>query len=217
MTSFGYIIPCPFTLSHLLPTHVERFEVFFTANDVSDAQKKKAIPLTSCGIETHRLFKGLTAPAKPVEKTFDELVTLMTNHENPKRNPIAERLQFNMRNRKTGESVLQHMAELRRLSQYCECGDSLDSMLRDRLVCGINHDRTQQRLLSEGANLSSQKAMDISLYLESAIKHTAAIQNEFKQPNETVSKIEQKTSSRNQSAKCFRCDNPHKPKSCPIH
>ena len=90
-------------------------------------------------------------------------------------------------------------------------------MLRDRLVCGINHDRTQQRLLSEGANLSSQKAMDISLYLESAIKHTAAIQNEFKQPNETVSKIEQKTSLRNQSAKCFRCDNPHKPKSCPIH
>ena len=116
MTSFGYIIPCPLTLSHLLPTHVERLEVFFTANDVSDAQKKKAILLTSCGIEMHRLFKGLTAPAKPVEKTFDELVTLMTNHENPKRNPIAERLQFNMRNRKTGESVLQHMAELRRLS-----------------------------------------------------------------------------------------------------
>ena len=58
--------------------------------------------------------------------------------------------------------------------------------------------------------------MDISLYLESAIKQTAAIQNEFKQPNETVSKIEQKTSSRNQSVKCFQCDNPHNPKSCPI-
>ena len=114
----------------------------------------------------------------------------MTNHENPKRNPIAERFQFNMRNRKMGESVSQYMAELRRLSQYCEYGDSLDSMLRDRLVCGINHDRTQQRLLSEGGNLSLQKAMDISLSLESVIKQAAVIQNEFQQLNETVSKIE---------------------------
>ena len=47
-------------------------------------KKKRAILLTSCGIKTYRLFKG------PVEKTFDELVTLMTNYENPKRNPIAE-------------------------------------------------------------------------------------------------------------------------------
>ena len=61
----------------------------------------------------------------------------MTNHENPKRNLIVERSQFNMRSRKRGESVSQYMAELRRLSQYCEYGDSLDSMLRDRLVCGI--------------------------------------------------------------------------------
>ena len=86
----------------------------------------------------------------------------MTNHENPKRNLIAERSQFNMRSRKRGESVSQYMAELRRLSQYCEYGDSLDSMLRDRLVCGI-------------------KAMDFSLSLESTIKQASAIQNEFKQ------------------------------------
>ena len=83
-----------------------------------------------------------------------------------------------------------HSTELRRLSQYYKYGDSLDSVLRDHLVCGINHDCTQQRLLSEGANLSLQKAMDISLSLESAITQAAVIQNEFKQPNETVSKIE---------------------------
>ena len=172
---------------------------------------KKAILLTSCGTGTHQLFKGLTAPAKPVEKTFDELVTLMANHQNPKRNPIAERFQFNMWNKKTV-----HHSRLRRLSQYCEYSDSLDSILRDRLVCGINHDRTQQSLLSEKANLSLEKVMDISLSLESAIKQAAAIRNECKQPNETVSKIGQKTPSRNQSAKCFRCDNPHNPKSCPF-
>ena len=70
---------------------VERLELFFTANDINNAEKKRAILLMSCGIETYWLFKGLTVPAEPVEKTFSELVILMTNHKNPKRNPIAER------------------------------------------------------------------------------------------------------------------------------
>ena len=101
---------------------------------------------------------------------------LMTNHENLKRNPIAKRFQFNMCNRKTGESVSHDLAELRRI----------DSMLRDCLVCGISHNFMQQ-MLSEAANLSLQKAMDVSLSLESGIKQVAVIQNEFKQPNEVVS------------------------------
>ena len=110
-------------------SYVERLELDFTANEITDEEKRKAILLTSCRIECYRLFKGLTTPRKPIEKTFNELVTLMTNHENPKRNPIAERFVFNMRNRKLGESISHYMAELRRLSQYCEYGDSLESML----------------------------------------------------------------------------------------
>ena len=37
----------------------------------------------------------------------------------------------------------------------------------------------QQRLLSEGANLSLQKVMDISLSLEYVIKQAAVIHNQF--------------------------------------
>ena len=73
----------------------------------------------------------------------------------------------------------------------------------------------QQRLLSEGASLSLEKAIDISLSLESAIKQAAVIQSECKPPSEAVSKIEQKIS-RSQGTKCFRCDNLHNPKSCPF-
>ena len=38
-------------------------------------------------------------------------------------------------------------------------------MLRDRLVCGINHERTQQRLLSEGSTQkkNSQKSLGRSI------------------------------------------------------
>ena len=71
-------------------SYIERLELYFTANDIDDEEKRKAILLTSHGIECYHLFKGLTTPRKPIDKTFIELVTLMTNHENSKRNPIAE-------------------------------------------------------------------------------------------------------------------------------
>lgn len=89
-------------------------------------------------------------------------------------------------------------AQLRKLSQYCQYGNSLDFMLRDHLVCGTNHDQTHETLLIEEGNLSLRKPMDISLCLESAIKKL---------------KTEQKTDLRNNTAMCFRCDNLHNPNS----
>ena len=85
--------------------YVERLEVFFTANNIAHEKKKRAILLTSCGIETYQLFKGLKAPAKPVEKAFNRSVTLMTNHEKSKKESNYWEISvFNMCNRKTGES-----------------------------------------------------------------------------------------------------------------
>ena len=45
------------------------------------------------------------------------------------------------------------MVELQRLTQYCDYGTVLKEMLGDRLVCGVNHSQTQQKLLSEGSSL----------------------------------------------------------------
>ena len=107
----------------------------------------------------------------------------MKGHQNLERNPKAERFLFNSRNRKLNENISNYMVEVRRLSQYCECGDSLEEMLCDRLVCGVNHKRTQQRLLSEGASLTLQKALDIALLLESAIRQATAIHNRSQKEN----------------------------------
>ena len=135
----------------------------------------------------------------------------MADHENPHRNPIAERFKFNMRNRKADKSVSAYVAELQHLSQYCEYGNSLESMLRDRLVCGINHDRTQQRLLSKGATLTLQKALDIWLSLKSAIQQSAIMHKDLRPKQEVVAKVEKKPNSR---SKCYRCDGQHSAKVC---
>lgn len=57
--------------------------------------------------------------------TFDELVKLLMDHFNPKRREIVQRFRFNSRNRRHGETVMEHVAVLRKLVQDCKYGGYL--------------------------------------------------------------------------------------------
>ena len=74
---------------------------------------------------------------------------------------------FNSRSWKQGESVTNFVTDLRRLSEYCEFGESLAAMLCERLICGINNDRMQHCLLAE-SKLSFKKAYELAQALETA-------------------------------------------------
>ena len=156
--------------------YVKRLNFFFVANTITDANKKRAIMLSSCGAVTYKLFKGFTAPSKTNEVSFDNLCKLTSAHKHPTPKPIAERFWFNTRNRESTESVATYVAELRPLTEHSDYGESLDSMLRDRLVCGINDERIQRCLLSEGATLTLEKAIDTAQAMESASRQSALIQ-----------------------------------------
>lgn len=168
-------------------SYVERVDFFFEANNIENVSQKRAILLSSCGASCYKLFRGLVQPAKPGDKSYTELVQLMLDHRRPKPNPIAERFKFNSRNRLPDESIADYVAELRRLTEYCEFGQTLSDMLRDRLVCGINHERIQEKLLSEGAGLTLDKAIQISQSMDSAIVQSTEIRSTLKLTNGTSS------------------------------
>ena len=69
-----------------------------------------------------------------------------------------------------GESVASYLARLRALAKYCNFGGSLEDMIRDRLVCGINDDAIQKRLLAE-SKLTYKKAVEVAHSLETADKN----------------------------------------------
>ncbi|KAL1454687.1 hypothetical protein MTO96_043719, partial [Rhipicephalus appendiculatus] len=73
-----------------------------------------------------------------------------------------------------GESIADFVADLRRLSEHCEFGVSLEDMLRDRLVCGVRDEALQRRLLAETA-LDFKKAYEKALAAEYATRQTSAI------------------------------------------
>ena len=202
--------------------YVERLEQYFIANDIGDAAKKRAILLSVVGSATYHLIRSLAAPARPSEKTYGELVELVTKHHNPAPTVTVQRYKFHTRMRQPGESVANYLAALRTTSEHCEFGESISDMLRDRLVCSIGDSHIQRKLLAE-AKLTYDKVVDIALSMEAADKDARDIQ---KSVGQTPRVHQVKYSSQKQKKPgpwktgtttyppCYRCGGKHSSARC---
>ena len=89
-------------------------------------------------------------------------------------------------------------------------------MLSNRLVCGINDERIQRRLLSEDATLTLKKAIDIAQAMESSSRQSALIQNyQQKSRDAVINKVTNK-SRESTSREYYRCGGRHNAESCPF-
>ena len=147
----------------------EQLIFYCIANGIEDADKKRAILLSTCGTATYKLSKILVAPADLTGKSFDELVQLAREHYTPKPSIIMCRFRFNTSVRQAGESITQFVTRLRLrdLASPCEFGDCAKEMIRDRLVCGVCDDTLQRTLLAV-AKLTYDKAYELAVFHESA-------------------------------------------------
>ena len=155
--------------------YAERLEYYFAANDVAAGDKKRAILLSVCGPSTYVLIRSLVAPQKPTEFSFEDLVEKVNKYHNPRPSAVVQRFKFNSRTRQSGETVAAYVAELKKLSEFCEFGGALDEMLRDRLVWGIADSRVQHRLLAE-SSLTFAKALEIAQAMELATRDLKDLQ-----------------------------------------
>ena len=62
------------------------------------------------------------------------------------------------------------MASLQKLTEHCQIGTGWDDALRDRVVCGIRDEAVRKRLLSNKAELTFAKAVEIIETEEVAVK-----------------------------------------------
>ena len=157
----------------------ERLEYYLLANDITDGGKKKAVLITSVGSSNHSLLRSISAPQGLKDKSYSELVKLLRDHFSPAPSEIVQRFKFNSCGRKPGESVATFMANLRAASEHCNYGESLELMLRDRLVYGINDRVIQKRLLSE-SKLTYKRAVELAQELEAADRDIKLLQSTYK-------------------------------------
>ena len=64
------------------------------------------------------------------------------------------------RTQQPGETIDQYVTDLCSKAAQCEFGTLTDSLIRDRIVCGVLSDRTRSRLLKDSA-LTLDGAIDI--------------------------------------------------------
>ena len=122
---------------------------------------------------------------------------------------------FNTRSRKPGESISDYIAALRELALLCKFGtrDLLEEMLRDRLVCGVNHQGIQRKLLSEG-DLTYESALKLAQTIEASERDSKKLGSGENPKNDVFYTPSDPTHRPKGNISCYRCGGAHLAPQC---
>jgi len=172
MTSFGKIDVFQ-PEAEEFSAYLERVELYFEANGIKE-DKQVPVFLSLLGAKTYSLLRTLATSESPRNKNFKAVAELLKEHFEPK--PlIAERFTFHRRNQHREESIMQYLAELRKLATHCQFKDHLDEALRDRFVCGLNSETIQKWLLTED-KLDLKRALELAQGMKAAHRNAQVLQ-----------------------------------------
>nr|XP_054933012.1 uncharacterized protein K02A2.6-like [Dermacentor andersoni] len=149
-------------------TYRIRLEAYFEGNGITDTAKCRALLVSSLSDNVVRMLQGRLPTVSVNSQTYDEVVEYLEEHYNPQVNEIAASFSIFMRKQRDGESVREYIADLRRLAESCNFGNSLHRMLRDRIVCGIRDDNAQRCLLTR-KKLTFEEAEEFAIASEKAL------------------------------------------------
>ena len=140
----------------------QRFEVYMVASgkNAKSDEVKAATFLHLAGPDALEVFNTLSFDNAGDDKKLGKLIEKFEAYCIPRSNVTWERHVFNTRNQQIGENVDQYVTDLRNKAKTCEFGNLRDSLIKDRLVCGVLNDKTRSRLLKQ-VNLTLAGALDI--------------------------------------------------------
>ncbi|XP_045034359.1 uncharacterized protein LOC123475560 [Daphnia magna] len=132
-----------------------------------DEEQQVGTLITLLGSEGLKIYDTfvftVAADAKKIQPVLDKF----TNHFEPRRNEVFERLKFLRRHQTSGETLDSWLIKLRGLVKTCNYGPSVDSVLRDQIVLGVADPLVRAKLLYE-RNLTLDKACEIVRACESS-------------------------------------------------
>ncbi|CAH1244319.1 Hypp7261 [Branchiostoma lanceolatum] len=143
---------------------------------VDDAVKKKKTFLYVIGEDARKVYETLTivnndnAPIAEKNRTVEQVMTASEAYCNPKKNETVERHKFFTRSQASGETFDEYLTELRTLAAECGFGAIKDSLIRDRILCGISDGKVRERLLRE-SDLCLKKCGEICCAAEVSLPY----------------------------------------------
>lgn len=178
--------------------YCDRMSQYFNINRIQE-EKKTAFFITMCGTDTYEILMSLSIPRLPSELKYSEIIALLNNYFDPKRNKRAERYKFNKCEQENGETIGDFIVRLKSLAQFCEFGDVipngtkvpdsnpnvgaaelkltvLTEALADRFIIGLKNEKIQQVLLNN-PSWSFDQYVEKALNMEMVEKEQKSISN----------------------------------------
>ena len=97
---------------------------------------------------------------------LNQLSACLQRHFEPRPETVARFRVFTCC-RADGQSVQDYIAKLRKQSEHCNFVSFLSAMIRDQLICGVNYNAIETRLLSE-SSITLERATELAVALEAA-------------------------------------------------
>ena len=167
MSSMGKIESFDST-QETFPRYVRRVKNFFSANSVA-ADKQKYVFLNSLGRQHYNLLANILSPEEPEQKTFDELVDVLTKHFQPPTSVISGRYSLHSLCQEPDESIADFVVSLKKLIICCEYDAAVQqTLLRDRFVSGLANESTRKQLLTKDNTITFARAVGIATSVEKA-------------------------------------------------
>eukprot|EP00118_Oscarella_pearsei_P022446 m.259638 g.259638 ORF g.259638 m.259638 type:complete len:238 (+) comp40426_c1_seq4:2210-2923(+) len=191
MAQFMIPPPPPFNFDHRQlgqewKTWKQRLLPFLEASDLDGAseRKKSSLLLSLMGVEGIGIYDtfeftdndkiSVQEGADPQIK-FQAVIDKFNTYFLGKVNVTFERHLFFTRDQQQGESIDRYVTDLRKLANTCDFGQVKDSLIRDRLVCGLLNRKVREQLLTT-SNLTLEKVVDRCRAAEEARKQSRAME-----------------------------------------
>ena len=209
----------------------EEFELYASLS-LKDEEDKAKLQLLKylIGADGREIYSTLKIDKEEKDGGLKDVLDAFDTYCRPKCNETVERFRFNVRKQEPGETIETFITDLKTLAANCNYGEIADSLVRDRIVCGILDVHLRERLLRT-PDLKLDKCVDVTRAAEitkqgiSVLDGNAAASCHAEKVNKvTKGKPYVKTSANKQlhtqnSQPCKYCakSHEHKKEKCPAY
>ena len=203
----------------------QRWNLYAKASGASekDEATQCAIFLHTIGDEALEVYDTFTFTETEQDK-IEPLIQKFESYCTPKKNTTYERYVFNTC-AQNGRTLDVFLLDLRNKATTCEFGSLQESLIKDRIVCGIDDKSVRERLLQDN-DLTLDKAINIVRAAEtsktqveklsnSSIEVESLNQNSDRKSRRKHQEKMQPSKRASKTNRCSRCGSSHGPKQCP--
>ena len=158
----------------------EDFDMYITANGITDKKKKRALLLYQAGARVREIFRQLPDRGEG-NIDYDTAVEKLNEYFDPRKHRLYEVYRFREACQGSTETLDQYYTRLRSLSARCEFADAEFEILLQIVLCG-SASRLRKQALRD-PKLTLKDILVIGRQFERSKQQTTEIEDSLKQEN----------------------------------